>query len=76
MFEFFLIIEKIANKIVILGIDIGMLSLANHSIMTYGTFGMWGAILAGGKTVLPKSHAMNQPSLDMEFAKIPDWEWI
>lgn len=44
--------------------------------MTYGTFGMWGAILSGGHAVLPKSHAMNQPSRDMELAEIPEWEWI
>lgn len=58
------------------GIDLALLSLANHSILTYGTFGMWGAILAGGHVVLPKSHAMNQPSVDMEQAQIPYWEWI
>jgi hypothetical protein len=24
--------------------------------MTYGTFSMWGALLAGGQVVYPKSH--------------------
>ncbi len=38
------------------GIDLALLSLGNHSILTYGTFGMWGALLAGGETVLPSSH--------------------
>ena len=33
-----------------------LMSQANHSIMTYGTFGMWGALLAGGLIVYPKSH--------------------
>ena len=39
-----------------LGIDLALLAQANHSIMTYGTFGLWGALLAGGKVVFPKSH--------------------
>ncbi len=38
------------------GIDLALLSLGNHSILTYGTFGMWGALLADGETVLPSSH--------------------
>jgi hypothetical protein len=33
-----------------LGIDLALLSQANHSIMTYGTFGMWGSIKAGVDT--------------------------
>jgi len=32
------------------------MSQANHSVMTYGTFSMWGALLAGGLVVYPKSH--------------------
>jgi hypothetical protein len=39
-----------------LGIDLALMSQANHSIMTYGTFSMWGALLAGGLVVYPKSH--------------------
>jgi hypothetical protein len=34
-------------SVLISGIDLALLSQANHSIMTYGTFGMWGALLAG-----------------------------
>jgi hypothetical protein len=36
------------------GIDFSMLTMANHSIMTYGTFGMWGALFAGGLITLPR----------------------
>jgi type III secretory pathway component EscU len=38
------------------GIDLALLVQANHSIMTYGTFGMWGALLAGGLVVYPVTH--------------------
>ena len=44
--------------------------------MTYGTFGMWGALLAGGQTVLAKSHLINQPSKDVQKADLPGWEFI
>lgn len=54
--------------------DLAILASCNHSIFDYGTFGVWGAILAGGETVyynlsqhssakvgqlLPKWHALN-----------------
>lgn len=39
----------------VLGIDMAILSLAHHSILSYGTFGMWGALLANnGETIIPK----------------------
>lgn len=34
------------------GQDLAIMSSCNHSIFDYGTFGVWGAILAGGETVL------------------------
>ena len=33
------------------GIDLAIMANCNHTIMTYGTFGMWGAFLAEGKVV-------------------------
>lgn len=32
-------------------LDLAILSSCNHSIFDYGTFGVWGAILAGGETI-------------------------
>jgi len=58
------------------GIDLALLSQANHSIMTYGTFGMWGALLAGGQTVLAKSHLVNEPSKDIQKAELTGWEFV
>ena len=39
-----------------IGNDLAMLSLADHSILSYGTFGIWGALLRkkDGEVVLPK----------------------
>lgn len=33
------------------GYDLALLSLCNHSIIDYGTYGLWGAIMSGGETV-------------------------
>ena len=34
------------------GEDLALLAACNHSIISYGTFGMWAAILAGGEVCL------------------------
>ena len=33
------------------GFDLCLLASCNHSIHTYGTFGMWGSLLAGGDVI-------------------------
>ncbi|KAF4522847.1 hypothetical protein B566_EDAN008165 [Ephemera danica] len=38
------------------GLDLALMANCNHSIIDYGTFGVWGAILAGGETVLNFKH--------------------
>ncbi|XP_071453549.1 galactoside 2-alpha-L-fucosyltransferase SEC1-like [Hetaerina americana] len=34
-----------------IGHDLTLLSLCNHTIIDYGTFGSWGALMAGGETI-------------------------
>lgn len=34
------------------GADLALLAACNHSIVTYGTFGLWGALLSGGTTIM------------------------
>ena len=53
-----------------------MLSQANHSIMTYGTFGMWGALLAGGEAILPVSHIKSKESKEIIAGNISGWNFI
>ena len=36
------------------GLDLAVLSLCSHSILSRGTFGLWGNILSGGPRILPK----------------------
>lgn len=46
-------------------LHLGILSSCNHSIITGGTFGWWGAFLAGGETVYYKGY----PRLGTQLAK-------
>ena len=59
------------------GTDLALLSAANHSILTYGTFGMWGALLAqGGEVVIPKGYEKLHNIQDMHEANLPNWTFI
>ena len=54
-----------------------LLSLANHSIMTYGSFGMWGSLLAqGGETVLPKDIVKSDVGAAIKRAQLPNWTFL
>ena len=47
------------------GLDLAILSLCNHSIIDYGTFGIWGALLAGGDIILPDGYSdVTTPDMD------------
>ena len=35
------------------GYDLCLLTTCNHSIHTYGTYGAWGSLLAGGDVIAP-----------------------
>ncbi|GFG35184.1 hypothetical protein Cfor_12757 [Coptotermes formosanus] len=53
--------------------DLAIMAACNHSIIDYGTYGVWGAILAGGDTFiynLPKSGGFVLASL------LPDWHIV
>ena len=59
------------------GSDLAMLSLADHSILTYGTFGMWGALLAkGGFVLMPKGYSKHRATHNIELANMTNWIFI
>ena len=35
------------------GFDLCVLASCDHSVQTFGTFGMWGSLLAGGEVIAP-----------------------
>ena len=51
-----------------LGLDLAVLSLANHTIMDYGTFGLWAGLLAGGSILAPTGYTIGA-------AMTPDMVW-
>lgn len=51
--------------------DMAIMSICNHSLIDYGTFGQWGAFLAGGETVYFKS----EPILDQIAYMLPNWHF-
>ena len=38
----------------LVGFDLCVLSTSEHTIFTYGTFGLWGSLLAGGDVIAAK----------------------
>ncbi|KAH3836831.1 galactoside 2-alpha-L-fucosyltransferase SEC1-like [Dreissena polymorpha] len=58
-------------------VDMAVLSLCDHTIVTTGSYGWWAAWLAGGKTIISKQQARNGSYLSTQFAYpdyfYPDW---
>lgn len=52
------------------GQDLAIMAACNHSIIDYGTFGVWGAILASGETIL--YNITNHSSIRVSEL-LPDW---
>ncbi len=59
------------------GLDLGILSNCNHSIITVGSFGWWGAYFAGGTTVYCKDWPTPGSELEHLVKKedyfLPNW---
>ena len=41
----------------LVGFDLCVLATSHHSVHAYGTFGLWGSLLAGGDVVVSKGCA-------------------
>lgn len=55
------------------GQDLAIMAACNHTIIDYGTFGVWGALLAGGETVLYNiSHHLTTRVAEL----LPNWHVI
>ena len=61
------------------GTDLAILSICNHTILDYGTFGLWAALLAGGDITLPSGYSSSVPSPDQlwwEASNLTNIEYI
>ncbi|XP_049799710.1 galactoside alpha-(1,2)-fucosyltransferase 2-like [Schistocerca nitens] len=63
--------------------DLALLSSVDHSVIAYGTYGTWGALMAGGRTIVFDMAAANPdmpPGMStgaMHFARrLPSWEML
>ena len=59
-------------------IDLAIISLTNHSILTHGTFGFWGAYLSNGDVIQPKGFSKNlpYPQSSVKDAHLRGWTMI
>ncbi|XP_066152416.1 galactoside alpha-(1,2)-fucosyltransferase 2-like [Euwallacea fornicatus] len=53
------------------GEDLAIMAACNHSIIDYGTYGEWGAILAGGETIFALKSFKGSPT-----AKLKGWKFM
>jgi len=60
------------------GVDLAVLSSCNHTVLDYGTFGLWAGLLAGGRVVLPSGYSnVNSPDMVWwEKSNLPNVEYI
>ena len=70
------IVKQILN-ILFAGVDLALLSLAHHAIISYGSFAMWGALFSGkGEVIMPKDHLKTDVGERIEMANITNWKFI
>jgi len=67
------------NEPDLVGFDLCVLASCDHSIFAYGTFGLWGSLLAGGDVIVSKG--LNNETYTEEdeiysWASIPGWLYI
>lgn len=55
------------------GYDLALLSLCNHSIIDYGTFGMWGAVYTEGEVI---STFRKGSQVKMILSKKQNWHLV
>lgn len=66
-----------------IGDDLALLAACNHTILSYGTFGQWGALLAGGRTVISSTAALTKEGRELREAGLgpgtadkAGWVWL
>ena len=59
-----------------IGNDLALLAHANHSILSHGTYGMWGALLAGGEAVMPGHFKQVKEAREIVKANLPGWVFL
>ena len=65
------------------GTDLAVLVSCDHMIMTYGTFGVWAGLLAGGEVLMADEYGAQGSAKDipgevedMKLADLPGWKFL
>jgi len=61
------------------GFDLCILASSDHSIHTYGTFGLWGSLLAGGDVIVSKGrneNGLTEEDNIYKWSAMPGWLYI
>ena len=61
------------------GFDLCVLASSDHSVHAYGTFGLWGSLLAGGDVIVSKGRSRTRLSEEdyiYREAAMPGWLYI
>ena len=64
-----------------IGDDLALLTACNHTILSYGTFGQWAALLAGGRTVISSTASLTKEGRELREAGMgpgdtQGWVWL
>ena len=66
-----------------IGDDLALLAACNHTILSYGTFGQWAALLAGGRTVISSTAARTKEGRELRDGGLgpgtqdtSGWVWL
>ena len=66
-----------------IGDDLALLAACNHTILSYGTFGQWAALLAGGRTVISSTAGLTKEGRELREAGLgpsigdtQGWVWL
>ena len=55
-------------------VDLALLSLCSHTIMDYGTFGLWGGLFAGGEILAPTGYTRSVSKVESEENEVRNQE--
>ena len=61
MVDMVVILVMVDMVVMLVMVDFQFLTQANHTIYDYGSFGFWGAVLAGGTTMLADGYRSTFP---------------
>ena len=64
--------DKLVEQEDLVGFDLCVLATSQHTVITYGTFGLWGALLAGGEVLAAKGRN-NIPLTEVTSAFSAPW---